>query len=42
MVQLGRDLEKPLWGLGVEVGALREVLAEEWTGPRKLDLVMEP
>jgi hypothetical protein len=24
-----------------EVGALRKVLSGQWTGPRKLDLVME-
>ncbi len=40
-VEFCGDFEEPVGAVDAEVGGLGEVLPEQWSGPRKLDLVME-
>ena len=41
-VELVGDSGEFAWGVHREVGGLREVLAQQWSGPRKVDLGIQP
>ena len=41
VVELDSNLRKPMGAVHVQVAPFGEIIAEQWSGPRKLDTLME-